>query len=118
MNNDAFNSRLPAEAVDFPAAHSMDTSWFAVDEDGHVALLESGEDGAVPKGVQDHGFDIWESLCVGAGELMWMAGARGTHLYNATSDPYLLNHPIELLMFLQRTPTFDPVAAPANRIRS
>lgn len=33
----------------FPAAHSMDTDWFAVDEDGHVALFVSGEPGAVPE---------------------------------------------------------------------
>ena len=31
------------------AAHSMDTDWFAVDEDGHVGLFESGEAGAVPE---------------------------------------------------------------------
>jgi hypothetical protein len=33
---------------DYPAAHSMDTAWFAVDEHGHVARFESGEDGALP----------------------------------------------------------------------
>ena len=33
---------------DFPAAHSMDTNWFAVDRDGHVACFDSGEAGAVP----------------------------------------------------------------------
>jgi hypothetical protein len=35
---------------DFPAAHSMDTTWFAVDRDGHVASFDSGEAGAVPTG--------------------------------------------------------------------
>jgi len=33
---------------DFPAAHSMDTVWFAVDQDGHVACFHSHESGAVP----------------------------------------------------------------------
>lgn len=33
---------------DYPAAHSMDTFWFAVDRDGHVAMFNSGEAGAVP----------------------------------------------------------------------
>ena len=33
---------------DFPAAHSMDTEWFAVDEHGRVGRFDSGEDGAVP----------------------------------------------------------------------
>jgi hypothetical protein len=34
---------------DYPAAHSMDTDWFAVDQHGHVALLRSGDEGAVPE---------------------------------------------------------------------
>jgi hypothetical protein len=34
--------------ADFPAAHSMDTTWFAVDKDGRVGYFESGEAGAVP----------------------------------------------------------------------
>lgn len=34
--------------ADYPAAHSMDTSWFAVDAAGHVAVFRSGEAGAVP----------------------------------------------------------------------
>src|SRR5262245_40565681 len=37
--------------VDFPAAHSMDTTWFAVDRDGHVGVFDSGEPGAAPSGV-------------------------------------------------------------------
>lgn len=36
---------------DFPAAHSMDTAWFGVDDAGHVALFESMEGGAVPSTV-------------------------------------------------------------------
>jgi hypothetical protein len=43
---------------DYPAAHSMDTHWFAVDPCGHVAVFDSGEDGAVPKGAPD----VFESL--------------------------------------------------------
>lgn len=33
---------------DYPAAHSMDTTWFAIDRDGHVAAFDSGEAGCVP----------------------------------------------------------------------
>jgi hypothetical protein len=33
---------------DYPAAHSADTQWFAVDRDGHVASFYSREAGAVP----------------------------------------------------------------------
>jgi hypothetical protein len=35
---------------DFPAAHSMDTTWFAVDGEGHVGVFFSAEDGPVPTG--------------------------------------------------------------------
>jgi hypothetical protein len=34
---------------DFPAAHSMDTDWFAIDADGNIGVFQSGEGGAVPK---------------------------------------------------------------------
>jgi hypothetical protein len=36
--------------VDFPAAHSMDTAWYAVDQEGHVAVFVTGSDGHVPRG--------------------------------------------------------------------
>lgn len=39
---------------DFPAAHSMDTTWFAVDRDGRVALFSTGEAGAVPLGAGEN----------------------------------------------------------------
>lgn len=49
---------------DYPAAHSMDTTWFAVDRDGHVAVFESGEPGAVPVEAMDgsQGYDVLEKL--------------------------------------------------------
>lgn len=34
---------------DLPAAHSMDTTWYAVDEHGHVGRFDTGEDGALPE---------------------------------------------------------------------
>jgi hypothetical protein len=34
---------------DFPAAHSMDTEWFAIDADGNIGIFASGEGGAVPQ---------------------------------------------------------------------
>lgn len=36
------------KTIDFPAGHSMDTDWFAVDKDGNIAVFDSGQDGAVP----------------------------------------------------------------------
>jgi hypothetical protein len=35
--------------TDFPAAHSMDTTWFAIDADGCVGVFSSNEGGAVPE---------------------------------------------------------------------
>jgi hypothetical protein len=40
-------------AADFPASHSQDTIWFAVDANGHVAVLDSGENGHVAAGAPD-----------------------------------------------------------------
>jgi hypothetical protein len=36
-------------AADYPAAHSMDTIWYAVDANGAVAVFDSAEPGPVPK---------------------------------------------------------------------
>jgi hypothetical protein len=46
---------------DFPAAHSMDTTWFAVDGKGHVAFFRTGENGHAPHQAED-GFDLLERL--------------------------------------------------------
>lgn len=41
---------------DWPAAHSMDTEWYAVDKCGHIAKFFTGEAGALPKtGQHDNG---------------------------------------------------------------
>ena len=37
-----------ASGPDFPAAHSMDTTWFAVDAEGNIGEFATGEDGALP----------------------------------------------------------------------
>jgi hypothetical protein len=48
---------------DFPAAHSMDTIWFAVDGVGHVALFSTGEDGHAPPNTrQDDGMELMNVL--------------------------------------------------------
>jgi hypothetical protein len=55
---------------DFPAAHSMDTTWFAVDRDGHVAVFDSGEAGAVPvEGYNEDWAPILDELTKAAGGL-------------------------------------------------
>jgi hypothetical protein len=48
---------------DFPAAHSMDTMWYAVDRDGHVAVLDTLEAGALPTELPGtDGYDAFEAL--------------------------------------------------------
>lgn len=37
--------------TDYPAAHSMDTSWYAVDDLGNIAEFHTGEGGAYPRGI-------------------------------------------------------------------
>ena len=36
------------DEFDFPAAHSMDTSWFGMDDEGNIGEFTSGEAGAMP----------------------------------------------------------------------
>jgi hypothetical protein len=42
-------------AEDFPAAHSMDTDWYAVDRHGHVGVFSTGENGHLPTGAAGGG---------------------------------------------------------------
>lgn len=44
---------------DFPAAHSMDTAWFAVDAAGHIAYFDTGESGPLPGVAQDHAANLY-----------------------------------------------------------
>jgi hypothetical protein len=44
---------------DFPAAHSMDTQWYAVDQDGHIAVFVTGENGHVPTAARDDDI-LWQ----------------------------------------------------------
>jgi hypothetical protein len=103
--------------ADYPAAHSMDTTWFAVDRDGHVACLQSWESGSVPEAAghePGEGARLLEEFGA-ASELrtevvyaldgMLIPGLQpgGEHLWtadNAASDPR------DILMFLA---SLDPV---------
>ena len=48
------------KTIDFPAGHSMDTEWFAVDKDGNVAVFDSRQEGAVPIEIESQ--TIWLEL--------------------------------------------------------
>ncbi|MFO0605810.1 MAG: hypothetical protein U0324_21685 [Polyangiales bacterium] len=47
-----------APTPDFPAAHSMDSAWFAVDADGKVGRFDTGEDGAIPNAAAGAGGNL------------------------------------------------------------
>lgn len=58
--NDVLLEPLAVASADYPAAHSMDTEWFATDKNGHVAVLETGEPGLMPKVFgETHGFEYF-----------------------------------------------------------
>lgn len=66
------------DAKTYSAAHSMDSGWFAVDEDGNVAHFDTGEGGAIPAAAKlvtgeaaATGIDGWEFV------LPWLARQRG-----------------------------------------
>lgn len=51
---------------DYPAAHSMDTTWFGIDEDGEIAAFETGPEGTIPETIQSlpnkNLFEEWYDL--------------------------------------------------------
>jgi len=44
--------------TDYPAAHSMDTTWFAVDKDGFIAVMETEEEGALPLACRNNELEL------------------------------------------------------------
>ena len=41
-------TRAAVDITDFPAAHSTDSEWFAVDKEGRVAVFDTLEPGPLP----------------------------------------------------------------------
>lgn len=103
--------------TDYPASHSMDTCFFAIDRDGHVAIFETGSAGAVPASAfgGDEAYQMLEQFgSLPRGEALYdPSGHRvpgsvqqsDRHAGQAGSD-----HPI--LMFLSSLdPVRDEIAA-------
>jgi hypothetical protein len=80
--------------VDYPAAHSMDTYWFAIDERGQVAVFDTDENGHVPAGLPNNFLDgeYWGvlehlRLCAGAVDgLPEQWGNGGVSVYDYDDD--------------------------------
>ena len=73
--------------LDYPAAHSMDTVWFAVDADGHVAMFASGNIGAVPQQASAVGAGIEENDCGFLDLLDTLPATGGRHDAAACGPP-------------------------------
>ena len=104
---------------DFPAAHSMDTEWFAVDRDGQVALFFTGENGSMPTAAR--AADLGEVLRALGGsaeaiealedtfEEAFREFARlGIHVYDDATDwfsgPYARTHRPERPLHVDQLP--------------
>jgi len=68
--------------ADFPAAHSMDTQWFAIDSDGCVGYFVTGEPGPIPAAAKESANDASYKLLK---DLFF--AAPGMLLENSTQDP-------------------------------
>lgn len=89
---------------DFPAAHSMDTTWFAIDSDGQVAVFESGESGCVPVDAylgEEFG-DVTETLHAlpSTGAIYDLAGLRASASHDHVPREYL-RATTELVVFVR-----------------
>lgn len=82
---------------DIPAAHSMDTRWFAVDRDGRVARFETSESGALPWAAESRDFDEWPLEALAA------APAVASGLLAPEIEPHLLS-PEHALIVLTADP--------------
>jgi|SRR5579884_503297 len=95
---------------DFPAAHSMDTTWFAVDKDGHVACFHSHEAGAVPEtaSMGDQAYDITMGLgtTLRPGEAIHELGGRLVPGPLRKEGQHMFSGSLPLLMFLR---SLDPI---------
>jgi hypothetical protein len=77
------------------AAHSMDTDWYAVDRGGRVALLRSGEEGAVPYDAhRQYWAELYDELAV----------ARVVAIASAAGEPFSERAALERLRAAARDP--------------
>jgi hypothetical protein len=105
---------MAAMEADFPAAHSMDALWFAIDRDGHVACFRSGEAGAVPSEAfaGDEAYQAYERLAhtLPRGEAVQDLQGRLVPSPDGPGEAHLVayNWHYPVLMFL---PSLEPVRA-------
>jgi hypothetical protein len=69
---------------DFPAAHSMDTRWYAADGAGHLGIFDSGENGHIPDLSTGDAFELidelWRRMHSTEGDSPWESEDRAAKL--------------------------------------
>jgi hypothetical protein len=104
------------DSFDYPAAHSMDTTWFAVDRDGLVAAFDSGEAGAVPDpaylGDSSHDVvsEIYRSIAKRPIEFL-----RGGRLHFDGEDHYGTIGKRPVIVFVEQESQARPLIAEGGR---
>lgn len=76
---------------DFPAAHSMDSMWFAIDGEGNIGYFFTGEGGVLPQDAArvEHGeFDRWLHTLVGQPEVDYAIEDLMSSMQTATDRNY------------------------------
>lgn len=74
---------------EYSAAHSTDTTWFAIDKCGHLAVFHSGEEGAVADGSDDI-YQVLDGERLVSGELAWAIKNHRLELGQHSARPNLL----------------------------
>jgi len=105
--------------TDYPAAHSMDSGWFALDEEGCLAHFETGEGGALPEAAKlltgeagaSSMSDPWTGVVA-----PWIARQLGTAEELTEGDGFRLDS-FENLYALFATPDQAKAAAAAGQYR-
>lgn len=77
---------------EYPATHSMSTSWYMVDADGNIGIMEFDDNGPVPKGVTVETYDRAADMVFGQG-FTQDGTCKGIHLTEAQIHE-LLGQPV------------------------
>ncbi len=88
--------------VDIPVAHSMDTTFFAVDAAGHVGRFDTGVEGHVPEGARgsDVSLESWEldpEDAWGTRESDLLTSERGVFWYEYDEESWIHIAPYRLI---------------------
>lgn len=93
---------------EYPATHSMSTSWFGIDKDGKVAVIDFNENGPVPSSIGEESPEsIIEDVlpAKGADDINYLkfSEQQALHLIEALDD-VVLEHPVEFTHIVKINP--------------